>query len=335
MWTLCPVCASSPGRCRLRPRDCRPYRRLGSGGERLGSSSPAREGWPAFRSPCRIPEVEQGFRANAGPCAWTTCRSGKGHWSIRGSPEWTEVTVNRTPGTWFARCCVEAGEGLPAVQSGPTIGVDVGVGLMATCRDCGDWTRPSPAVGTSTAAAITPTGARSRTPGDGDVLGWHARVVNARNDHYHKATTAIAQSSARVVVETLKASGMIRNRRLSRAIADAGTAGFPTKPKSQCTWYGAEFVKADRWFASSKLCAHCGWKNDDLHLRYRQWRCGGCGPLNEPDHNAAMHLSNWPGLSFPLSGHGDRVSPTTPAVVGEASTAAPGQSPIESLEQTG
>ena len=42
--------------------------------------------------------------------------------------------------------------------------------------------------------------------------------------------------------------------------------------------------------------------------------------LNERDHNAAMNLSNWPGLSFPVSGRGDRVSPAMPAVVGEAST---------------
>ncbi len=207
-----------------------------------------------------------------------------------------EVTVDRTPGTWFARCCVEAGEGLSAVQSGPTIGSDVGVGLMATCSDGTTVENPK---------ALDSGIKRLRRP---DRAIARSRNVHGRGNH---------------------------SNRLSRAIADAGMAGFPAKLGSKCTWYGAEFVKADRWFASSKLCAHCGWKNDDLHLRYRQWRCGGCGALNETDHNAAMHLSNWPGLSFPVSGHGDRVSPATPAVVGEASTAAPGQSPIESLEQTG
>ena len=77
----------------------------------------------------------------------------------------------------------------------------------------------------------------------------HARVVNVRNDNHHKATTAIAKSSGRVVVETLNVSGMVRNRRLSRAISDAGMAGFLTKLEYKCGWYGAEFVKADRWFA--------------------------------------------------------------------------------------
>ena len=148
----------------------------------------------------------------------------------------------------------------------------------------------------------------------------HARVVNVRNDNHHKATTAIAKSCGRVVVETLNVSGMMRNRKLARAIADAGMSGFFSKMEYKCCWYGAEFVKADRWYPSSKLCAHYGWKNDDLKLSDREWRCSGCAALNEQDLNAAMNFSNWPGLSFPVSGRGDRVSPATPAVVIEAST---------------
>ena len=120
------------------------------------------------------------------------------------------------------------------------------------------------------------------------------------------------------MVETLNVAGMVRNRRLARVISDAGMSGFRSKLEYKSAWYGAEFVKADRWFASSKLCAHCDWQNDDLHLGDRQWWCGGCGAFNERDHNAAMNLSNWQGLSFPVSGRGDCVSLAVPAVVGEA-----------------
>ena len=144
-------------------------------------------------------------------------------------------------------------------------------------------------------------------------------IVDVRSDNHHKATTAIAKCAGRVVVETLNVSGMLRNRRLARSIADAGMSGFLAKLEYKCAWYGSEFVKADRWFASSRLCAHCGWKNDDLTLSEREWRCGGCGTLNDRDANAADNLASWPGLSFPVSGRGDRVSPAMPAVVGEAS----------------
>jgi len=77
--------------------------------------------------------------------------------------------------------------------------------------------------------------------------------------------------AGRVVVETLNASGIMTNRRLSRAIADAGMSGFLTKLEYKRSWYGAEFEKMDRWFASSKLCSRCGWKNDDLTLSEREW----------------------------------------------------------------
>ena len=137
----------------------------------------------------------------------------------------------------------------------------------------------------------------------------HARIVQVRNDNHHKATTAIAKCASRVVVETLNVSGMLRNRRLARAIADAGMAGFLAKLEYKCAWYGAEFVKADRWFPSSKLCAHCGWHNGDLSLSDRQWSCGSCGALNDRDANAALNLEKWPSLSFSVSGRGGRVSP--------------------------
>ena len=150
----------------------------------------------------------------------------------------------------------------------------------------------------------------TRTLGKSEWQTWrrvHARVVNVRNANHHKATTAIAKSAGRVVVETLNEAGMLRNRRLSRAIADAGMAGFLAKLEYKCAWYGAEYMKADRWYVPSKQCAHCGWKNDDLTLSNRAWWCGGCGVLNDRDANAAENLANWPGLSFPASGRGDRL----------------------------
>ena len=52
---------------------------------------------------------------------------------LRFSGSIREVTVNRTAGTWFASFCVEDGEEPPPVKDGPTVGVDLGVGTMATC----------------------------------------------------------------------------------------------------------------------------------------------------------------------------------------------------------
>ena len=294
-------------------------------------------GFPRFKRR----KHEQGFRADNGPD--TVKVDGKvvvlpkiGRVAmleqLRFAGSIREVTINRTAGTWFACFCIEDGQKAPPVKNGPTVGVDVGVGAMATCSD---GTRVDNPKALSSALKelrrVDKAIARSR-----NVHGksnhsnrrerlyarrrnLHARVVNVRNDHHHKATTAVAKSAGRVVVETLNVAGMMMNRRLARAIADAGMSGFLTKLEYKCVWYGAEYVKADRWYASSKLCAHCGWKNNDLTLSDREWWCGGCGVLNDRDYNAALNLSNWPGLSFPVSGRGDRVSPAMLAVVSEAS----------------
>ena len=305
---------------------------------KAGLRSGRRVGFPRLKRR----RQEQGFRADNGPD--TVRVDGKVvilpkigrvamvedlrfHGSIR------EVTVNRTARTWFACFCIEDGQQAPPVKPGPTIGVDVGVGAMAVCSDGTTVENPKAlATGLKRLRRLDKAIARSRNVHDRSSHSnrrerlyarrrrLHARVVNVRNDNHHKATTAIAKSFGRVVVETMNVSGMMRNRKLARAIADAGMSGFLTKLEYKCVWYGAEFVKADRWFPSSKLCAHCGWKNDDLTLSDREWWCGGCGALNERDYNAAVNLENWPGLSFPVSGRGDRVSPATPAVVGEAST---------------
>ena len=309
------------------------YRQKVKAGQRAGR----RVGFARFKRR----KHEQGFRADNGPDTVKVARKvailpkiGQvamvEHLRFAGSIR--EVTVNWTAGTWFACFCIEDGQQAPPVKNGPTIGVDVGVGTMTTCSD--GTKVENPRVLSSALKRLRRVDkaiARSRKiHGKSNHSNrrerlyarrrkLHARVVNVRSDHHHKATKAIAKSCGRVVVETLNVAGMMMNRRLARAIADAGMSGFLTKLEYKCAWYGAEFEKADRWFASSKLCSHCGWKNDDLTLSDREWWCGGCGVFNDRDVNAAENLANGPGSSFPVIGRGDRVRPAAPAVVGETS----------------
>ena len=253
-----------------------------------------------------------------------------------------EVTINRTAGVWFASFCLEDGQSAPSVKDGPTIGVDVGVGRLAVCSNGLQVVNPKAlkaairrlrqvdkalARSRNVHGKTSDSNRRERLHAKRRRI--HARIVRVRNDNHHKATTAIAKCAGRVVVETLNVSGMIRNRRLARAIADAGMSRFLAKLEYKCAWYGAEFVKADRWFPSSRLCAHCGCHNGDLRLSDRYWWCGGCDMLNERDVNAARNLESWPGSSFPVSGRGGRVSLGMPAVASEASRILPAASGLD------
>ena len=114
----------------------------------------------------------------------------------------------------------------------------------------------------------------------------------------------IAMLAGRVVVETLNVVGMLQNRRLARAIADAGMVDFLAKLECKSGWYGAEFVKADPWFPSSRICSACSWKNTDLMLGDRSWTCV---VRRHPwkGRNATKNLEQWSGSRFPASGRGD------------------------------
>ncbi len=152
------------------------------------------------------------------------------------------MTINRTAGTWFASFCIEDGQQAPPVQSGPAVGVDVGVATMAVCSDGTTVENPKALANEvkrlrrldRAIARSRNVHGRSNRSNRRERLyarrrNLHARVVNVRNDHHHKATTAIAKSAGRVAVEMLNVSGMVRNRRLARVIADAGMAGFLAK----------------------------------------------------------------------------------------------------------
>ena len=310
------------------------WRKAVKAGQRPGR----RVGFPRFKRR----KHEQGFRADNGP--YTVRVDGKavllpkalGRVAMVEELRWTgsirEVTINRTAGVWFASFCVEDGQLVPPVKDGPTIGVDVGVGTLAVCSNGLQVENPKALKGAlRQLRRVDKAIARSRKAHGRSVHSnrrerlyakrrkVHARIVQVRNDNHHKATTTIAKCAGRVVVETLNVSGMLRNRRLARAIADAGMAGFLAKLEYKCLWYGAEFVKADRWFPSSRLCAHCGWHNGELSLADREWWCGSCGALNDRDANAALNLETWPSSSFSVSRRGERVSPALPAVFCEAS----------------
>lgn len=117
-------------------------------------------------------------------------------------------------------------------------------------------------------------------------------MKHLRHDFQHKATTAIATRYARIGVETLNISGMARNRRLSRAIADAGMSSFISMLRYKSELYGSELVRIDRWYASSRVCSGCGNRKAELALSTREYRCHVCGLLMDRDENAAINIVN-------------------------------------------
>ena len=91
-------------------------------------------------------------------------------------------------------------------------------------------------------------------------------------------------------METLHLAGMQRNRRLGRALGDAGLGEFVRQLEYKCAWYGTAFEKMDRWYPSSKTCSACGAVKQSLLLSERTYRCLQCGFACARDENAARNL---------------------------------------------
>ena len=91
-------------------------------------------------------------------------------------------------------------------------------------------------------------------------------------------------------VEQLNLAGMARNRRLARALADAGLGELRRRLTYKTTWYGSRLIVADRFYPSSKSCSACGWVKAKLTLAERTFACEACELRLDRDLNAARNL---------------------------------------------
>ena len=149
----------------------------------------------------------------------------------------------------------------------------------------------------------------------------HARVANIRADFTHKLTTRLCRENQAVVIEDLNVKGMLANDRLARAISDVGFGMFRSQIEYKAKRYSTRLVIADRWYPSSRLCSVCGWKNEALTLKDREWVCHECGTHHDRDHNAALNLKRLAtATALPVaspSSNGDAASGMVPVAAGK------------------
>lgn len=122
----------------------------------------------------------------------------------------------------------------------------------------------------------------------------HKRIADIRLNHIHQTTNVIVKTKpSRIVVEDLNVSGMLKNKHLSKAISEQCFNKFITILEYKCKWNEIEFVKADRFFPSSKKCSCCGAIKTDLRLKNRTYVCPKCNLVIDRDRNASINLANY------------------------------------------
>ena len=119
----------------------------------------------------------------------------------------------------------------------------------------------------------------------------YMRLSNKRHDYIKKTVHEIVSTRPEyIVIEDLNVSGMMKNRHLSRAIAESEFHYLRTLLERKCREFGIELRIVDRFYASSKTCSRCGHIKKDLCLNDRVYECTECGLVIDRDYNAALNL---------------------------------------------
>ena len=121
----------------------------------------------------------------------------------------------------------------------------------------------------------------------------HKKITDIRNNHLHQTTNDIVKTKPyRIVVEDLNVRGMMKNKHLSKAIAEQKLTTLLYQLEYKSKKYNIDFIKANRFYPSSKTCSCCGTIKKDLRLSDRVFHCE-CGFTLDRDLNASMNLSNY------------------------------------------
>ena len=215
------------------------------------------------------------------------------------------ATISEKAGRWYVSICVHEQQAEPPQATGEVIGVDLGIKTVATCSDGCTFANPkalrkklNKLKRTSRRHSRKQKGSQNRQKAKTRLARMHARIANVRKDALHKATSAIvartkpdSERPAVIVLEDLHVSGMLKNRRLSRAIADVGMYEFRRQIEYKAREASVQVKFVSRWYPSSKTCSDCGWRHEDLTLAERVFICQQCGVVLDRDENAAVNLA--------------------------------------------
>ncbi len=101
----------------------------------------------------------------------------------------------------------------------------------------------------------------------------HNQIADTRKDFLHKVSTKIVSENQTIILEDLNVSGMVKNRKLARAISQQGWYEFRAFCEAKSEKFGREFRVISRWEPTSQVCSDCGFKWGKIDLSIRSLLC--------------------------------------------------------------
>lgn len=214
------------------------------------------------------------------------------------------VTVKRIANMWFAVVNVSIEDkpiDIPAVsENQATVGIDMGIKSMMVLSDGTFYENPKALKSNLERLKRLQRGLGRKVKGSNNrkkqqikIARKYYRIICIRKNAIHQATTSIIRKYDRIVIETLQPKNMAKNKKISQAVSDVSFGEIARQLSYKAQWYGKELIKADQWFASSKICSCCGSKKESLKLSERIYKCDNCGVEIDRDLNAARNLAKY------------------------------------------
>jgi putative transposase len=226
-------------------------------------------------------------------------------------------TVSKTPtGKFFISILVDNGAELPPkclVELNTAIGIDLGLKHFATLSNGQKIDNPKFLRNQLERLAVLQRRASKKQKGSKNqkkaylqVARLYETITNQRTNFLQQLSSTLIRENQTIIVETLNVAGMLKNGRLARAISDVSWSKFVEMLKYKAEWYGKNLIQIGRFEPSSKTCSCCGYINEELTLKDREWECPNCHSYHDRDINAAINIKqmglnpkNYPGQELP------------------------------------
>ncbi len=121
---------------------------------------------------------------------------------------------------------------------------------------------------------------------------YHEKLNNKKENYLHQVSNQLLNENQVIVMENLNVNGMLKNHNLAKSIQELSLYRFKEMLRYKSKWSDRDIVEVDRFYPSSKLCNCCGYKNDELTLKDREWVCPVCSTNHNRDLNAAINIRN-------------------------------------------
>lgn len=121
------------------------------------------------------------------------------------------------------------------------------------------------------------------------VAKYSEKIANQRHNYIHNLTKQLVEQYDVIKIEDLKTKNLLKNHKLSRAIANQSWREIRRQLKYKCEWYGKQLVTVNPR-KTSQICSTCGYDDGKHTLDIRQWTCPHCGTHHDRDINAAVNI---------------------------------------------